>query len=130
LTNTRNICFRQCEDEKEAWIYPCEVGKGVLEEALKVRTVGGKWSSTETHTVQDAAQMMLGALRGYKLMETFVLCDFQGHPQLTGYSIGHMFRNRVRMKHVEGIKAKMTAIQKDFDVTQSLAQRLWTKHGI
>lgn len=85
LTNTRNICFRQCKDEKEAWMYPCEVGKGVLEEALKVCTVGGERSSTETHTMQDTARMMWGALRCYKLMETFVLCDFQGHPQLAGY---------------------------------------------
>jgi hypothetical protein len=102
----------------------------VLEEALKVRTVGGERSSMETHTVQDAARMMWGALRCYKLMETFVLCDFQGHPQLAGYSIGHLFQNRVTMKHVEDIKAKMTAMRKDLDATQSLAQSLWTKHGL
>jgi hypothetical protein len=130
LTNTRNICFRQCEDEKEAWVYPCEVGKGVLEEALKVRTVGGERSSTETHTIQDAARMMWGALRCYKLLETFVLCDFQGHPMLAGYSIGHLFRNRVTMKHVEVVKTKVTAIRKDVDAVQSLAQRLKTKAGI
>ena len=41
LSNTRNVCFHQCEDEKEVWLYPCEVGKGVFEEALKVQTVGG-----------------------------------------------------------------------------------------
>jgi hypothetical protein len=130
LTNTRNICFCQCEDEKEAWMYPCEVGKGALEEALKVRTVGGERSSTETHTIQDAARMMWGALRCYKLMETFFLCDFQGHPQLAGYSIGHLFQNRVTMKHVDVVKTKVTAMRKDLDATQSLAQHLRTKVGI
>jgi hypothetical protein len=23
LSNTRNVCFKQCEDEKEVWLYPC-----------------------------------------------------------------------------------------------------------
>jgi hypothetical protein len=130
LTNTRNICFRQCKDEQEACLYPCEVGKGVLEEALKVCTVGGKWSSTKTHTIQDTAQMMWGAVCCYKLMETFVLCNFQGHPQLAGYSIGHLFWNRVTLKHVEGVELKMTAIRKDLDATQHLTQKHELKHGI
>jgi hypothetical protein len=104
-------------------MYPCEVGKGVLKEALKVCTVGGKRLSTETHTVQDAARMMWGALRCYKLMETFVLCDFQGHPQLAGYSIGHLFRDRVTMKHVDVVKTKVTAMRKDLDATQRMMKR-------
>ena len=74
--------------------------------------------------------MMWGALHCYKLMETFVLCDFQGHPQLAGYSIGHLFCNRVTMKHVEGVKSKMTAIRKDLDATQGLTQKLKAKHGL
>jgi hypothetical protein len=130
LTTTRNTCFRQCEDEKEAWLYPSEVGKGVLEEALKVRTVGSERSSTETHTLQDAARMMWGALRCYQLMETFVLCDFQGHPQLAGYSIGHLFRNRVTMKHLDGVKTKLTTLKTDLAATQGLAQKLLKKHGV
>jgi hypothetical protein len=130
LAYTRNSCFRQCEDEKEAWLYPSEVGKGVLEEALKVRTVGGERSTTDKHTIQDAARMMWGALRCYKLMETFVLCDFEGHPQLAGYSIGHLFRNRVTMKHLDGLKTKITAIKTDLSATQGLAQKLKAKHGI
>ena len=63
-------------------------------------------------------------------METFVLCDFQGHPQLAGYSRGHLFRNRVTMKHIEGVKVKMTVLCKDADATQSLAQKLKAKHGV
>jgi hypothetical protein len=110
LSNTRNVSFKQCEDEKEAWLYPCEVGKGVFEEALKVRRVGGERSSTEKHTLQDAARMMWGALRCYQLMETYVLCGFQGHPQLAGYSIGHLFRNRVTPKHIEVVKTKVSSI--------------------
>jgi hypothetical protein len=35
MTNSRNV-FKQCEDEKEAWLYPSEVGRGVFEEVLKV----------------------------------------------------------------------------------------------
>jgi hypothetical protein len=130
LSNSRNVCLRQCEDEREAWLYPCEVGKGVFEEALKVRTVGGERSSTEKHTIQDAARMMWGALRCYKLLETFVLCDFQGHPQLVGYSIGHLFRNRVTTKHIEVVKTKMMGIRKDLDSTTSLANKLQKKHGV
>jgi hypothetical protein len=49
LSNTRN------KGKKEAWLYPCEVGKGVFEEALIVHTVGLERSSTEKHTLQDAA---------------------------------------------------------------------------
>jgi hypothetical protein len=58
MTNMRNVCYKQCKDKKEAWLYPSEVGKGVFEEALKVCTVGGERSSIETHSVQDAARMM------------------------------------------------------------------------
>jgi hypothetical protein len=130
MTNSRNVCFKQCEDEKEAWLYPSEVGRGVFEEALKVRTVGGERSSTEKHTIQDAARMMWGALRCYKIMEKFVLCDFQGHPQLAGYSIGHLFRNRVTLKHVDLMKAKVMGVRKDLDATTSLTNKLKAKHGL
>jgi hypothetical protein len=47
LSNTQNVCFKQCEDKQEAWLYPCKVGKGVFEEALKVQMVGGERSSTK-----------------------------------------------------------------------------------
>jgi hypothetical protein len=100
------------------------VGNGVFEEALKVRTVGSKHSSTEKHTLQDAAHMMWGTLCCYQLMETFVLCHFQVHPQLVGYSIGHLFWNRVTMKHIDLVKTKVTAMHKDLDSTTGLAQKL------
>ena len=74
--------------------------------------------------------MMWGALRCYQLMETFVLCHFQGHPQLAGYSIRHLFRNRVTPKHIEVVKTKVAAIRKDLDATTSLTQKLKSKHGL
>jgi hypothetical protein len=101
-----------------------------LEEALKVRTVGGERSSTETHTLQDAARTMWGALRYYQLMESFVLCHFQGHPQLAGYSTGHLFRNRVTLKHIDGVKSKALVARKDLDAVVGLANKLKAKHGI
>jgi hypothetical protein len=46
-----------------------------------------------------------------------VQLPLQGHPQLAGYSIGHLFRNWVMLKHVNLVKAKAMGIHKDLDST-------------
>ncbi|CAJ1966199.1 unnamed protein product [Cylindrotheca closterium] len=40
LTNQRGICMQQSDDEAEAWVYPCEVIKGVFMELHHVLSVG------------------------------------------------------------------------------------------
>jgi hypothetical protein len=35
LSETRNVCFNQCRNADESWLYPLEVGRGVLDGALK-----------------------------------------------------------------------------------------------
>jgi hypothetical protein len=116
LTNNRNISFQQCKDEDEAWLYPCEVIRGVLDECHKVRNVGAERSSTQEYSLRDAARMMWGTLKTHQLMEDFVAHEFQGHPKLTRYALGHLFRHRCSPKAlkdceatIDGFKTKLTA---------------------
>jgi hypothetical protein len=91
LTNNRNISLHQCEDEDEAWLFPCEVVQGVLDECHKVRNVGAERSSAQEYSLKDAARMMWGALKTHQLTEEFVVHDFQGHPKLSRYALGNLF---------------------------------------
>ena len=40
ITNSRNICLAQNDDEDEAFLYPCGVIRGMLNECHKLRNVG------------------------------------------------------------------------------------------
>jgi hypothetical protein len=93
LLERRNICFHQCSDEEEAWLFPCEVGRGVFDECYKARRGGAERSNTRELTIHDAARMFWGVLRTHKLLEDFVYHNFQGHPKLATYYIKHLFRN-------------------------------------
>jgi hypothetical protein len=71
LSETRNVCFNQCGNADESWLYPLEVGRGVLEECFEVPSVSSERSTVGDHSLQDAGRMMWGALRCHQLMEDF-----------------------------------------------------------
>jgi hypothetical protein len=94
------VCFNQCGNADESWLYPLEVGRGVLDECFEVRSVGSERSSVGDHSLQDAGRMMSGALRCHQLMGDFIAALFQGHQRLAGYSLRYLFRNRVTHKEM------------------------------
>ena len=130
LTDRRNICFQQCDDSEEAWLYPCEVAKGVFDECFKVRNVGSERSNVKELTLQDAARMMWGVLKCHQLMEDFIFQEFQGHPKLATYAIGHLFRNRLAPKSLETVKGQLAKMQRDIKDNTTLANKLKAKHGV
>ena len=130
MTDRRNICLSQCEDEDEAWLYPCEVAKGVFDECFKVRNVGSERSSVRELTIQDAARMMWGVLNTHKLMEEFIYHEFQGHPRLATYTLGHLFRNRLSPKSLDSVKGNVAKLQQEVKDVSVLANKLKTKHGV
>ena len=95
LSEQRNICFQQCGDEKESWLFPSEIGRGVFNESYKVRNVGAERANVKTFSVEDAGRLLWGELRTHQLMEEFLYHKFMGHPKLAAYSIQHLFRNRL-----------------------------------
>jgi hypothetical protein len=126
----RNICFHQCSDEDEAWLFPCEVGRGVFDECYKACWGGAERSNTRELAIHDAARMFWGVLRTHTLLEDFVYHDFQGHPKLATYLIEHLFRNRLSPGVVEGLRTKVVGMKKDLDLTISRANKLKTKVGL
>jgi hypothetical protein len=63
-------------------------------------------------------------------MEQFVASEFQGHPKLTSYTLGHLFRQRATPTSVTTLQTKMTAVTKTDNAAMSLADKLKTKHGV
>lgn len=112
LSDLRNISYQQCHDSTEAWLYACEVGRGVFDECYKLRNVGSERSNMKEFTVQDGARLMWGMIQTHQLMEEFVKHKFLGHPKLSSYSINHLFRNRVTphgLATVKGDVSKLTS---------------------
>jgi hypothetical protein len=130
LSERQNICFHQCKYEDEAWLFPCEVGRGVFDACYKAWRGGAKRSNTRELTIHDAARMFWGVLRTHTLLEDLVYHDFQGHPKLATYLIEHLFQNRLSPGVVEGLRTMVAGMKKDLDSTTSLANKLKTKAGI
>lgn len=55
------MCFNQCGNADESWLYPLEVGQGMLDECFEVLSVGSERSTVGEHSLQDAGRMMWGA---------------------------------------------------------------------
>jgi len=115
LSDRRGICIAQCDDEAAAWLYPCEVVKGLFNELYKVRNAGSVRSNIKKLTIKDASRMMWGALQCHKLMSDFVSHKFVGHPLLASYSLTYLFRNRLTPKHTEAMKGKLEKLQRDLN---------------
>lgn len=113
LSDRRGICIAQCDDDSDAWLYPCEVVHGLFVELYKVRNVGATRSNIKKLTIRDASRMMWGALQCHKLMSDFVSHKFVGHPKLASYSLTYLFRNRLTTKHTEALKGKLDKLQRD-----------------
>lgn len=107
LSDLRNITYHQCHDATESWLYACEVGRGVLDECYKLRHVGSERSNMKEFTIQDAARLMWGMLQTHNLMEEFLKYKFLGHPNLSSYSINHLFRNRVTPSSLGTVKGEV-----------------------
>jgi hypothetical protein len=112
LTNRRQICYQQCDDEDEAWLYWAEISRGVLDECYALRNIGAERSSTKTPTIKDDVRIMWGALKTYQLMEEFMAHAFHGHPKLASYALGHLFRNTVAPKALTDLKTAITTTKK------------------
>ncbi|CAJ1960072.1 unnamed protein product [Cylindrotheca closterium] len=113
LTNQRGICMQQSDDEAEAWVYPCEVIKGVFMELHRVRSVGAMRSKLGRLTLDDAARMMWAVLRCHQLMNSFIDLKFTRHPKLSGYSLSHLFRHRLTPKNLDSMKAQLSQFQRE-----------------
>jgi hypothetical protein len=124
------ISFQQCGDVEESWLYPCEIGRGVLDECHKVRLIGAKRTSTKEHSLQDAFRMMGWALKTHQLMSELIASDFQGHPRLAAYSLGHLFWHRISPNDIKSLETKVSKVTKNQDATAALTQKLKKKHGV
>jgi hypothetical protein len=127
LSNRRTISFQQCGDVEEAWLYPCEIGRGVLDECHKVWLIGAERTSTKDHSLQDAARMMWGTLKTHQLMDERIAFDFQGHP---AYSLGHLFRHRISPNEMKALQTKVAEVTKNQDAMVALTEKLRKKHGL
>jgi hypothetical protein len=130
LSDRRTILFQQCGGVDESWLYPCEIGRGVLNECHKVRLIGAERTSTKEHSLQDAARMMWGALKTHKLMEELIASDFQGHPRLAAYSLGHLFRHWISPNEMKSLETKVAKVTKSHEATVALTEKLKKKHGL
>ncbi len=72
----------------------------------------------------------MGGSQVLQALRDLCAVQFQGHPKLAGHSIGHLFCNHVTLKHISLVKTKVMGIQKDLDLTTSLANKLQKKHGV
>ena len=106
------------------------MAKGVFEECFKVCNVGSERSSVHELTLQDAARMMWGVLNTHKLMEDFIYHEFQGHPQLATYALGHLFRNRLSPKNLDAVKGNVAKLQHEVKDVSVLANKLKAKQGV
>lgn len=136
LSDLRHVTYHQCHDAAEAWLYACEVGRGVFDECFKLRNVGSERSNMKEFTVQDAARLMWGMVQTQDLMDEFIKYKFLGHPNLASYSINHLFRNRVTPNNISGMKgelqkvvSKVSALENTLDKVNSKLASLGRKKG-
>jgi hypothetical protein len=107
LTDTWNVCYHQNGDAFTSWEYPCKVVRGVFDECMQVQGVGAERSFIDKFTLKDAGRMLWAALKCHKLMDDFVVADFQGHPTLVGYSIQYLFKHWLTPKDMEQLPGEL-----------------------
>ncbi|CAJ1954081.1 unnamed protein product [Cylindrotheca closterium] len=113
LTELRQICKQQSDDDDQAWVYLCEVVKGLFTELHRIQSAGAARKNLGKLTVEDAGRMMWSVLRCHRLMDDFISHKFLGHPKLSGYSLSHLFRHRLTPKNLEPIKGQVEQLKRE-----------------
>jgi hypothetical protein len=119
----------QIDDIKEAWLFASEIFKGIFTECYKVRVVAADRTSA-IHGHKDAARSMWVALQTQQLMSQLIALKFTGHPQLSPYSINHLFRHRVSPKAVETMTTKVAKVENDLRGVTALQQKMKVKYPL
>ena len=88
-------------------------------ELYKIRSVGAHRSSLKKVTLDDASRMMWGVLKFHQLMNELVSHKFVGHPLLSGYSLNHLFRNRLTPRSLDPVKGKIEVLQREGSTFQA-----------
>eukprot|EP00980_Cylindrotheca_fusiformis_P017745 scaffold5590_cov75-Cylindrotheca_fusiformis.AAC.1 len=114
-------------DSKEAWIFACEVVRGVFMELHSVRNVGAERSNISSLNVQDAGRMLWGILQSHHLMDEIISMRFKGHPKLASYSIDHLFGNRLTPVALEAVNEKISKLESSHKAMSSLVGKLGPK---
>ena len=99
----------------------------MFEECYKLRAVGSERTTVKELTLQDAARMMWGVLRTHQLMEELIYHEFQGHPKLATYSLGHLFRNRLTTKSLDVVKGQVAKLQREVKENSTAIAKLKAK---
>jgi hypothetical protein len=92
--------------------------------------IGVERTSTKEYSLQDAARMIWGALKTHQLVDELIASDFQGHPLLAAYSLGHLFPHRISPNEMKALETKVAKVTKYQDVTAALTEKLKKKHGL
>jgi len=130
LSDKHNSCLLQTGDAKESWLYPLEIGKGVLDELFKVRCIGAERNSVTAMDRMDEARALWGALLSHKLMDEFIASSFVGHSKLNKYSIQHLFKNRVKHKDLVTVQSSVDKVRADVKGLQTMQAKLVRKTGV
>jgi hypothetical protein len=108
-----------CKDEKQAWLYACDLVKTVFTEVHKAQYVA--LHDDQKNSPVYCGQVLWGILQGYRCTKIFMANQFKNDPALMACLTQHQFKQSVSAKDIATLTADVKAVKKSSTEEQKKA---------
>jgi len=114
-----------CCSADEAWLLVASCVRGIFRELRRVRIVAQEAEKLPDKAT-SCALFLWGSLQAHRIMDEFIVHNFEGHPVITPVINMHLFQHRVPLSLHTSLKTKVLALEKTLNEHRKELDRLKT----